>query len=160
MALVLAFLIGLFTGLRSFTPAAVVAWAAHVGWINLAPPLAWMGSAPAAVIFTLLALAELVADKLPSTPNRTAPAGLIARCVLGALTGACMGMAAGVLAIGAAADMGVGAALGVAGALAGAFGGFQARTRLVKALGTRDLVVALLEDVITIGGSLFTVTRF
>ena len=33
-----------------------------------------------------------------------------------------------------------------------AFGGYQARTRLVKTLGTRDVVVAVAEDLVAIGG--------
>jgi uncharacterized membrane protein len=46
------------------------------------------------------------------------------------------------------------------GALAGTYGGYQARTRLVKALGTPDFVIALLEDLVTIAGSLGVVARF
>ena len=37
--LLLAFLIGFFGGLRSLTPPAIVAWGAHLGWLNLARPL-------------------------------------------------------------------------------------------------------------------------
>jgi uncharacterized membrane protein len=50
--------------------------------------------------------------------------------------------------------------LGIAGALVGTFGGYQVRTRLVKALGTPDFAVALLEDLVTIGGSLWVVSQF
>ena len=49
--------------------------------------------------------------------------------------------------------------LGVAGAMAGAFGGYQARTRLVKALGVPDYYVALAEDLVAIVGSLLVVSR-
>jgi len=153
MAFVLAFLIGLLGGFRSMTAPAVTAWTAHVGRLRVARALAWMGTAPAVAIFTLLAIAELVVDKLPSTPSRTAPPGLITRIVLGALTGACVATAGG-------AALGVGAALGMAGGIAGCYGGYQARTRLVKALGTPDFVVALIEDVVAIGGSLLVVSRF
>jgi uncharacterized membrane protein len=61
-----------------------------LGWLKLERPLALIGSLPAVAIFTLLAVVELVADKLPRTPSRTAPPGLIARIVLGGLTGACV----------------------------------------------------------------------
>jgi uncharacterized membrane protein len=54
----------------------------------------------------------------------------------------------------------LGAILGIVGALVGTFGGYQARTRLVKALGTPDYVIAVLEDLVAIGGSLFVVSRF
>jgi uncharacterized membrane protein len=151
--LFLAFLIGLFTGLRSLTTPAVTAWAARLGWLKLGRGLTWLGTTPAAVIFTVLALVELVSDKLPKTPSRTAPPGLIARIVMGGFTGACVATAG---------DQGLalGAILGIAGALAGTFGGYQARTRLVKALGTPDYVIAVLEDLVTIGGSLWVVSRF
>jgi len=48
----------------------------------------------------------------------------------------------------------------VAGALAGCYGGYQVRSRLVKALGTPDFVVALVEDIIAIGGSIWVVSNF
>ena len=151
--LLFAFLIGFFTGLRCLTPTAVTAWATHSGWLKLPSPLSWIGTTTAAVIFTLLALVELVTDKLPKTPSRTAPPGLIARILLGALSGACVAAAGGQGIV-------LGAVLGILGALAGTYGGYQARTKLVKALGTPDFVIALLEDLVTIAGSLWVVSRF
>src|SRR5437879_10500663 len=87
-ALLLTFGIGVVAGLRSMTAPAVVAWAAHMGWINLSgSPLAFMGSIWAVAIFTLGALVEFVADQLPATPARTTAVPLIARIVIGLLTG-------------------------------------------------------------------------
>src|SRR5436853_4064878 len=153
MVFLFAFLIGLFAGLRSLTAPAATAWAAYLGWLKLQRPLSLIGSVPAVVIFTLLALIELVADKLPKTPIRTAPLGLIARIVTGGLTGACVAAGGGAGAL-------AGAVLGVAGGLVGCFGGYQLRTRLVKALGMPAFVIALLEDLVAIGGSLWVVSRF
>src|ERR1700756_2745169 len=94
IALLLAFGIGVVAGLRSLTAPAVVAWASHLGWINLhSSPLAFMGSKWSLGIFTVLALVELVADQLPSAPARTAPLGLCARIVTGGLCGACLAIA-------------------------------------------------------------------
>jgi uncharacterized membrane protein len=61
-----------------------------------------------------------------------------------------------------AGEMGIltGALLGIVGALVGTFGGYQARTRLVKAMRTPDFVVALVGDLVCIGGSLWIVSRF
>jgi uncharacterized membrane protein len=73
MTLVLAFLIGLFAGLRSLTAPATTAWAADLGWLKLQGSLALIGSIFSVAIFILLAVVELVADKLPKTPNRTSP---------------------------------------------------------------------------------------
>jgi uncharacterized membrane protein len=153
MALLFAFLIGLFGGLRSLTAPAATAWAAYLGWLKLERPLSLIGSLPAVAVFTVLALGELVVDKLPRTPSRTAPPGLIARIVMGSLTGACVAAGGGEGPI-------VGALLGAVGGVVGCFGGYQMRTRLVKAIGKPDIYVAVLEDVIAIGGSLLVVSRF
>ncbi|HXA00303.1 MAG TPA: DUF4126 family protein [Candidatus Dormibacteraeota bacterium] len=152
--LFLAALIGIFVGLRCLTPPAVVAWAALLHWIDLdASRLHFLASKPAVIILTLAAIGELIADKLPSSPNRTAPLGLSARIVLGMLCGACITIAGHQ-------PSWAGAVLGLAGALAGGFGGFLARTRSVKALKCPDFVIAVLEDAVAIGGALFVVTRF
>jgi len=57
-------------------------------------------------------------------------------------------------------SMALGAVLGVVGSLAGTFGGYQVRTRLVKTLKVPDVVIAVLEDAVAIGGGLFIVSRF
>ena len=150
----LPFLIGVVAGLRALTAPAVVAWAAHRDWLHLhGSPLSFMGSTAAVVIFTPLALVELIGDKLPSTPSRLKPAGLISRLVLGALSGAAV-------AASAAPSIVLGGVLGAAGGIAGAFAGYQARTRLVRALQVPDFVIACLEDVVAIGGALLIVSRF
>ena len=71
--LLLSLLIGFFAGLRSLTAPAATAWAVYLGWLKLEGSLALMGSVAAVAAFTLLAIVELVADKLPRTPSRTAP---------------------------------------------------------------------------------------
>jgi uncharacterized membrane protein len=153
MTLLFAFLIGFFAGLRSLTAPAATACAVHLGCLKLQGPLALIGSISSVAIFTLLAVVELVADKLPRTPSRTSPPGLIARIIMGGLTGACVAAGGGEGSL-------LGAALGIAGGVVGCFGGFQARTRLVKALGTPDIYIALLEDLVAVAGSLWVVSRF
>jgi uncharacterized membrane protein len=139
--------------LRSLTPPAAVAWAVHLGWLKLARPLSLIGSLPAVIILSLLAIAEIIFDKLPNTPNRTAPPGLIGRIVTGSFTGACVSVGGGQSAF-------VGAGLGMVGGIVGCFGGYHARARLVKSLRLPDFNIALVEDLIAIGGSLFIVSRF
>ena len=153
MTLVFAFLIGLFSGLRALTAPAVTAWAVHLGWLKLEGPLSLVGSVSSVVIFTLLAVAELVADKLPQTPSRTAPPGLIARILMGGLTGACVAAGGGQGSV-------LGGVLGAAGGVVGCFGGYQGRTGLVKALGSPDIYVALVEDLVAVFGCLWVVSRF
>src|SRR5262245_53024946 len=144
--LALAFMMGIFNGLRSFTPPAVTAWAAHQRWITLQGLLAWIGSLPVVALFTLMAAFELFADKTSWVPDRTTIPSLAARAIMGALTGACVAAAGGQRAA-------IGAICGVAGAMAGAFSGYQARKRSVKALGRTDNKVALVEDLSCAGGS-------
>ena len=150
----LAFLIGGVSGLRTFTAPAAVAWGAHRNWLYLhGTILAFMGSSAAAVIFILLALFELVMDKLPSTPSRLRPRGLIGRIFSGALCGACVAGAG-------TQSMLLGAVVGVAGALAGAFAGNKIRGSLVRALKVPDFVIAALEDAVAIASGLLIVSRF
>src|SRR5712671_3159322 len=110
--LILAFFIGVIAGLRSLTPPAAVSWAARLGWLHLEnTSLAFLGYAAAPYVFSVLAVGELIADKLPKSPSRKAPMGLLARIVTGALCGA---------ALGAPSDAMIGGLLaGVLGAIAG-----------------------------------------
>jgi uncharacterized membrane protein len=150
----LALGIGFVAGLRSLTAPAIVAWAAYLGWINLhGSPLAFVGTLWAVVIFTVLAVVELVADQLPNTPARTAPVGLSARVVTGALSGVCVAVAGG-------GALWLGAVSGAIGGVAGAFGGYRARVGLVRALGVADYAVAIPEDLVAIGLGFFLVSRF
>jgi uncharacterized membrane protein len=119
--------------------------------LNLdASSLAFMGSTTAVAILSLLAIGELVADKLPMIPRRTAPVPLIARVATGALCGACLCAAVGKSLL-------AGALLGGIGGIVGAFLGYGIRRRLD--LQIKDLVVAICEDAIAIGLALFFVSR-
>jgi uncharacterized membrane protein len=150
----LVFGMGVIAGLRSLTAPAAVSWAAHLKWISLAnSPVAFIGSLPATIIFSLLAVGELVNDKLPKTPSRTAPALLIGRLLLGGFSGAilCASQNGGAV---------IGAVLGAVGALVGTFGGYHARKALVAGLKAPDFAIALIEDAIAVGGAFFIVSRF
>lgn len=145
LILLVALLIGVVAGLRSLTAPAVVAWAAYLGWIDLHGTWAsWMANIITAIVFTVLAVGELVNDKLPKTPPRTAPPIFAARIVMGGLAGAVLGAWPHwtFTALGA----------GVIGAVLGTLGGYQARKRLVAAIGGKDLPIALLEDAVAILG--------
>ena len=151
---VLIFAIGLVSGLRTFTGPAAVAWAAHLGWINLSgSKLAFMGSTWALALFTILALVEYVTDQLPSTPARTVPMQLGARLVMGMLAGAGLAVAGG-------ASILVGVICAAIGVLVGTYGGYHARAGLVRWLQVKDVFVAIPEDVIAIGLGLLVVSRF
>ena len=152
--LLFVFLVGVVTGLRSLTGPAVTSWAAHLGWLSLiGTPMHFMASIITVTIFTLLAVVELVADQLPSTPARTAPVGLSARVVMGGLCGATVGVAGGE-------SIALGIVVGILGAIVGTYGGYFARTRSVKALGVLDVVIAVIDDIVAVGGGLLALSRF
>jgi uncharacterized membrane protein len=104
------------------------------------------------ILLTLLAVAELIADKLPGTPARTAPPGLIARLVLGCLCGVA-------LATSGSGKPLVAAIVGVVGALIGTFVGYKTRDTLVFRAHVPDFAVAIAEDVIAVVGSLLIVSH-
>jgi uncharacterized membrane protein len=69
---------------------------------------------------------------------------------MGALCGAAFGASGGSLAAGLVA--------GALGAVAGTLGGYEARSRLAKAVG-KDLPVALLEDAVAVGGAFWIASQ-
>jgi uncharacterized membrane protein len=150
---VLAYLIGIIAGLRSMTAPAAVSWAARLGGLDLNGTwLAFFGLAVMPYILTVLAIAELIADKLPKTPSRKSLMPFIFRIVSGGLCGAALGAGRQAL-IG-------GLVAGALGAVAGTLGGYEFRARLVKAIGGNDLPIALVEDAIAVINAILIVSRF
>ncbi len=80
--------IGAVSGLRSLTGPAIISEAANRKRLDLRKgPFAWLGSDNASRTANLLAVGELIADKLPFTPDRTKPPSLIFRAISGAVCG-------------------------------------------------------------------------
>ena len=132
---------------------AIVCAAAYLRWIHLeGTPLSWMDSKVTLSLFTLFAIGELIVDKLPQTPARTAPVGLAARAVTGALSGAALALSAGL-------SGGAGALLGAVGGIVGAFAGYYVRHGLVVQTKLPDFVVAVVEDLLAISGGLYLCSR-
>jgi uncharacterized membrane protein len=142
---VLAVGIGAVAGLRTLTAPAVLAWAAKRRWIRIGnSPFATIISAQASTRLTDLAVTELIADKLPFTPSRLKAGPLASRVVSGAVCGATI---YGVV----ERPLVEGAVLGGVGAIAGAFAGYHMRKKLRRDM--PDVGVAVLEDVLAIGGA-------
>jgi uncharacterized membrane protein len=142
----LAFLLGVCAGLRAMTPLAAVSVGARRGKPDLRnTPLHFLGAPAAPYITGLLAIGEVINDKLPETPSRKAPPAFAARIIVGACCGAALGWPRG--------EAAVGAALGSLGAVVGTLGGYEFRTRLAEATRGGDLPVATLEDAIAVGGA-------
>jgi uncharacterized membrane protein len=152
--LLFSFLMGAVCGLRSMTGPALVCWGAHLGWLHLTGShVAFMGSIIALVLFSVCAVGELVADKLPKVPRRTSAGPLAWRVIMGALCG-------GAFAIAGGAGFALCCLMGGLGGLMGAFAGYWAREATTAAGRLPDLPVALFEDLIAVGGGLFLVSRF
>jgi uncharacterized membrane protein len=148
-AIVLPMLIGVIAGMRAMTAPAAISLAARAGRLDLTTTsLAFLGYAYTPWIFTVLALAELVTDQLPTTPSRTVPIAFGTRILMGGLTGGAIAAADGALVMGVI--------TGIVGAVIGTLGGRAFRARLAAAFG-RDRPAAVIEDVIAIGGALLIV---
>jgi uncharacterized membrane protein len=152
MFFVLALILGVVSGLRTMMAPAAVSWAAKLGMLAVAgTPMAFMGFKYTPIILTVLALGELISDKLPKTPSRKTPPQFIARILSGSLVGATVGAGSGSLLLGLLA--------GAIGAVVGTLGGAAVRGRLATAFG-KDFPAALLEDVVAIVLSVVVVMKF
>jgi uncharacterized membrane protein len=134
--------IGAVSGLRSFTGPAIIAEAANRNIVKLqGTPLAWLASDTAARASTLLAVGELIADKLPFMPARTEAPSLVARFITGAVCGMALAGRR------KRSEQIMGAIVGGTAAIAGAYVGYQYRKR-VKLW---PVAAALLEDTVAVG---------
>ena len=137
--------LGFLTGARSMTPIALCcyfAWRKHL-WLH-DTWAAWADHPVSVIVFAVLAVGELVGDKLPMTPNRTSAFALIARICFGGLVGALCATA-----LQSSAPEGI--LFGAVAAFAGTFVTYHIRKHLVEIVGWKDLYVALGEDVLVIG---------
>lgn len=142
----LAIGIGAVAGLRPMTAYAVIALALERRWIRPGnSPLVKIISASASKRITELAMAELIADKLPFTPSRLKAVPLASRVVSGAICGAAIHNAR-------KRTLATGALVGGLAAIVAAVAGYQARRKLSREL--PDFAVALLEDGLAAGGGL------
>ncbi|CAO3360061.1 DUF4126 domain-containing protein [Azospirillum melinis] len=150
LALALAFLIGTVAGSRTLIAPAAVSWAAYGGWLDVSGSwLFFLGHPVSPWVFTAMAVAELVVDKLPITPSRKLPFPFASRIAGGAIAGAAIGANAGFW-IG-------GLAAGGIGAVVGTLVGYAARMRMAAAFG-RDRPAALLEDAVALVAALLIVS--
>lgn len=162
MILVLTFVIGVVAGLRAMTPLAVVAWGARLNmWVLMGTHLAWVGNAIMPWVFSVLAVAELINDKVPGTASRKVPPQFIVRVLSGALSGAVVGAAqdlSGAVVGGVQESLVIGLIAGAVGAVVGTLGGAAVRGKLAAMFGN-DLPAALLEDVVAIGLGIAVVSQ-
>ncbi|MBD1392205.1 DUF4126 family protein [Mucilaginibacter glaciei] len=137
--------LGIIAGARTFMAPAVIShmYSRHPSRYLEHTPFEFMQTISASKVFKVLALGELVGDKLPNAPNRTDFPGLIGRTVAGIWVGASVYKAHRKKAF-------VGGLIGGASALAATFGCFFLRDALGKKTNIPDPIIGAVEDVMTI----------
>jgi uncharacterized membrane protein len=130
MFLMLAFLLGVVSGLRTFTAPAVLWIMRHGG--------------PWAYVLGAAAVFEYFYDVQPKAPPRTSTSNIVARLFSGAFVGWWAAVAAEISPLS-------GAIVGAVGALVGAYGGLAVRRRAIAAMG--NVASGLLEDVVAIAAA-------
>jgi uncharacterized membrane protein len=136
--------LGAISGLRAASGPAFVGRAASRGDMDLGDtPLAFLGSPLLSKALTIAQLGEIVGDKLPATPSRTALPPLFGRAASGGLVGAAAFISDGRSAT-------TGAALGSFAAVVAAFAGEKLRAIVGRKIGLPDAVVAVAEDAVVL----------
>ncbi len=137
-------LLGFVTGLRSMTPFALLNWTRRVG-VDADSTIDQFLDAPASrVVSSMLAIGELVGDKLPMTPDRTAVGPFLGRITIGAIAGAAICQRSRVSPL-------IGAAIGATTASAGTAAGYYTRKSLSKIKFVPSFVWASAEDALALG---------
>lgn len=130
--------LGAVAGLRAFTAPALL------GYFASNRENSSSASRKVFVVLGLLAAGEIVGDKLPTTPNRTAAPGLIARIISGAAGG-------GVVCVRGKKSVPAGIAIGAASSVAAAYAGQHIRQTIAEKSGIPSAVLGAVEDAIAIG---------
>ena len=143
-------MVGFATGLRTFTPLALICWVSVWGWLPLGSSrLHFLGTTTGAAIVSILALIELVGDKLPRTPSRTSTGPLGARILIASF-------AAAALAVGMGQSWIAAVICGAVASVIGAFAGFRYRIWIATKVALPDWIFAVAEDAVTVGLTLLT----
>jgi uncharacterized membrane protein len=137
-----ALALGAISGLRAASGPAFVSRAASRGDLDLGgTPLAFLGSPRLSKALTVAQLGEMIGDKLPATPGRTALPPLLGRAASGGLVGAAAYVSESRSVV-------TGAVLGSAAAVVAAFAGEKLRAIVGQKTGLPDALVAVAEDAV------------
>ncbi len=146
--------LGAVAGIRSMSAPALLSRAASRGGIEGIEdtPFAFLASPKAARILTVLAVGEALADKLPFSPDRISPPGLIGRMASGGLVG-------GALFAAAERRVTVGAGLGLLASAAASYPSYYLRVKTQEKLGLPNWAVGLVEDALAEGTGLLALRK-
>jgi len=134
--LLLAFLLGFVSGIRTFTAPAVLWIMRHRG--------------PVAYLLAAAAVFEYFFDVHPKAPARTAPSNILVRLLSGGFVGWWAAVAMGIAPVS-------GAIAGVVGAFIGAYVSLAIRRQAIAAIGNR--ASGLLEDIFAIAAAVAIVAQ-
>ena len=140
-----AAVMGVASGMRSMASPAIASQLAKAGLLPEGnSPLGLLYRPGSAKTTAVLAIGELIADKLPFMPKRTMRPAVIARAFSGALGGAaiCSSKKRSVL---------TGALLGALGAIGATYGGYELRKWAGARFHLPDPVIAVAEDALVAG---------
>lgn len=141
-----AFQIGVIAGMRAAVVPALLSHklARTIPTKEPQKPVHYLAQPPVSIGLNILAGAELIGDKLPAAPDRTAPAQFISRVASGATCGAFLSEVEGN-------ETSYGAIAGGLGAVAGTLLFFNLRRWLSNEGGLPDAAVGLAEDALAVG---------
>jgi uncharacterized membrane protein len=143
--MIASLVMGIVAGSRSLTPLAAVSLLARRRRLPGLGPLATLLASPwVSAGATVLAIAELLGDKMRSAPDRTVPPGMAARLLTGGIAGAAL-----------ADDRKAGAVAGAAAAVASSYVTLAIRKRFIARHGQRP--TGIVEDVLVVALALWVV---
>ena len=135
-----AAVLGAVSGMRSMAAPAIVSRLAHTGLLPLeGSQIKFLAHRNSAKTMAIMAAGEMIADKLPFIPSRTAMFPLITRAVSGALSGTAFTKARKGSAV-------AGALIGSLAAVGASYGAYKLRKALGRKLHVPDPIVAVAED--------------
>jgi uncharacterized membrane protein len=145
--------LGAIAGMRAMSAPALVSQLARKGGLAVeGSKLGFLNSSGALSTTALLAVGELIADKLPFIPSRTTPGPLIARAISGGVSGAIISSAR-------RKSPWAGALIGAGAAIGAAYAAYHLRRAAKERLRVPDFVLALAEDALVASAGTFVARR-
>ncbi len=140
-----AAMMGAVAGLRSMSSPAIVSQFVRSGLLPTGHSrISFLDRPATAKALAVLAVGELVADKLPFMPRRTKAPAVAARALSGGFSG-------GAIASSNRKSVFAGAMLGAAAAVGATYGAYALRRQAAQKFHLADPVVAIIEDVLVAG---------
>lgn len=137
--------LGTVSGMRSMAAPAIVSRLAHTGMLPLQDSqIKFLGHRNSVKTMAVMAVGEMIADKLPFIPKRTSIFPLLTRAASGALSGTAFARAKKRSTI-------VGALIGSLAAVGASYGAYKLRKSIGEKTSVPDSIIAVAEDALVAG---------